>query len=301
MFSIPAFAINNSYENGLGIPVLVNFPNLYYLFPCRTNPCFFSPQMMNVNPNLNDSNNQQNKNQVHEKNSFQDMKNGLIEKVPDSKSSTTDVQNDVVLNEDKNDNDDDYQINNSESDKNHPKKLYRVHFTKTEDERIMELVERFGKKNWALISSFMNGRTAKQCRDRYCNYLIPGFFQGEWSKEEDELLLKLYKENGSKWSVIKNHFPKRSSNSLKNRWYYFLRKEIKSMSEKNNDEVEEEKNKNENEKAEKNFLPNYEENSNENNLLIENENKDDKNESIDNDFKINDVIESININEWMMF
>lgn len=60
MFSIPAFAINNSFENSLVIQVLVNFPNLYCLFPCRTNPCFFSSQMMNVNPNLNDSSNQQN-------------------------------------------------------------------------------------------------------------------------------------------------------------------------------------------------------------------------------------------------
>lgn len=104
------------------------------------------------------------------------------------------------------------------------KKQQRFHFTKEEDERLKYLVNIFGRKNWQIISSFMNERSAKQCRDRYCNYLIPGFFNGEWSKEEDELLIKLYNEIGSKWSVIQKYFPKRSSNSVKNRLHYFLRK-----------------------------------------------------------------------------
>lgn len=72
--------------------------------------------------------------------------------------------------------------------------------------------------------TFIEGKNAKQCRDRYSNYLGPGFFQGEWSKEEDEILLKLDNEHGSKWSLIQKQFPNRSSNAIKNRWYYFLNK-----------------------------------------------------------------------------
>lgn len=111
----------------------------------------------------------------------------------------------------------------------------RILFTKDEDKKIKQLVEIFGTKHWDLVAQFMNGRTAKQCRDRYSNYLIPGYFQGDWTAEEDSLLIKLYIENGPKWSIIQKSFPQRSANTIKNRWYYFLRKrnQIFSQTKKN--------------------------------------------------------------------
>lgn len=102
----------------------------------------------------------------------------------------------------------------------------RILFKKEEDERIIELVKIFGTRHWPLVAQFLEGRTAKQCRDRYSNYLIPGFFQGEWTDNEDALLLKLYKEIGPRWSLIKKSFPNRSANNIKNRWYYFLHKKV---------------------------------------------------------------------------
>lgn len=98
----------------------------------------------------------------------------------------------------------------------------RVPFTLDEDEKLKNLVNRFGVGNWSLISKFMTERTPKQCRDRYCNYLAPGYFKGEWTKEEDELLVRLYYLYGPKWASLKQHFTGRSPNSLKNRWNYFL-------------------------------------------------------------------------------
>ena len=108
----------------------------------------------------------------------------------------------------------------------------RILFKKEEDERIKKLVKIFGTRHWDLVAQFMEGRTAKQCRDRYSNYLIPGYFQGEWSEEEDELLIKLYKEHGPRWSIIKKSFPNRSSNNIKNRWYYFLHKKATTVEDK---------------------------------------------------------------------
>ena len=52
----------------------------------------------------------------------------------------------------------------------------------------------------------MDGRKPRQCKERYVNYLIPGCFKGQWTNDEDDLLVKLYKENGPKWSIIKKHF-----------------------------------------------------------------------------------------------
>lgn len=100
-------------------------------------------------------------------------------------------------------------------------------FKKEEDEKIKQLVKIFGTSNWDLVSYFIDGRTAKQCSDRYSNYLAPGFFQGEWSEEEDSLLIKLYNENGPKWSVIQKSFQNRSSNNIKNRWKYFIYQNLK--------------------------------------------------------------------------
>lgn len=104
-------------------------------------------------------------------------------------------------------------------------KKSRIPFTKEEDEQIVKLTEKYGTKQWSLIASHVNGRTPKQCRDRYSNYLVPGFFKCEWTNEEDELLINLYKQIGPKWSILQKSFPRRSSSSIKNRWKYFLCKQ----------------------------------------------------------------------------
>ncbi|KAK8840282.1 hypothetical protein M9Y10_030837 [Tritrichomonas musculus] len=115
--------------------------------------------------------------------------------------------------------------------KNTKIKKTRVPFTKEEDEKVKELVQIYGTKKWIVVSSFIKGRTAKQCRDRYLNYLVPGYFMGEWSKEEDDLIIKLYDEHGPKWSVIQRSLEDRSANAIKNRWKYFLSRQINKDSE----------------------------------------------------------------------
>ncbi|KAK8867192.1 hypothetical protein M9Y10_010169 [Tritrichomonas musculus] len=187
------------------------------------------------------------------------------------------------------------------------KKNSRVHFTKEEDDKIKELVKKFGTKNWSIIALFMDGRTAKQCRDRYSNYLIPGFFQGEWSKEEDELLKKLYSENGSKWSIIQTYFPNRSSNSIKNRWYYFLRKKdeigLKDINECNDDKEKMSKSK----ICDGDFEINEEEDNHDFNPQINTNNEQVKveiqiKEETDNLFEMeNEIIDALGNNTNMLF
>lgn len=103
-------------------------------------------------------------------------------------------------------------------------KKSKLHFTKEEDEKIKDFVKKFGTKKWKFIVKFMKGRTAKQCRDRYSNYLSPGIFHGQWSNDEEKLLIELYKKYGSKWSIIHKYFPKRNTNSIKNQWNYLIHK-----------------------------------------------------------------------------
>lgn len=118
----------------------------------------------------------------------------------------------------------------------HSQKKKRVFFTKEEDEKLKELVNKYGTRKWSLISSLMNNRTSRQCRDRYFNYLFPGCFKGEWSNDQDNLLVNLYMQYGPKWSFFSKNFPGRTPNSLKNRWNYFLSKKI-LFPEKNESKV----------------------------------------------------------------
>lgn len=93
-------------------------------------------------------------------------------------------------------------------------------FTEEEDEMLRRIVFIFGAKNWRLIASLMPGRTPRQCRDRYSNYLAPGFIHSEWSKEEDTLLAEKYAEIGPKWTQLRQYFPFRTANDIKNRYNY---------------------------------------------------------------------------------
>ena len=77
----------------------------------------------------------------------------------------------------------------------------------------------------------MPGRNGRQCRDRYTNYLMPGYFNGQWTTEEDHILETKFIEYGPQWSKITKFFNNRSSSSLKNRWNYYLAKHIKEKSE----------------------------------------------------------------------
>lgn len=66
----------------------------------------------------------------------------------------------------------------------------------------------------------------RQCRDRYMNYLAPGFIISEWTKEEDILLAQKYIEFGPHWTIIQRFFPTRTTNAIKNRFKYALSKKM---------------------------------------------------------------------------
>lgn len=102
----------------------------------------------------------------------------------------------------------------------------RRKFSEEEDNLLKQLVNKYGIKEWDKIAQKMPGRTGRQCRDRYTNYLVNGFFHGQWSKFEDELLLAKYMEFGPRWSKIKTFFNNRNANSIKNRWNYFVSRQL---------------------------------------------------------------------------
>ncbi|OHT01555.1 Myb-like DNA-binding domain containing protein [Tritrichomonas foetus] len=93
-------------------------------------------------------------------------------------------------------------------------------FTVEEDRRLAELVRMNGPKKWRKIAMAMEGRTGRQCRDRYRNYLAPSINKSEWTLDEDHLLIEKVHQYGSCWSKISKFFFGRTSSAIKNRWYF---------------------------------------------------------------------------------
>ena len=173
----------------------------------------------------------------------------------------------------------------NEKEKAKKSSKYGQKFTPDEDEKLKKLVETIGSQKWDLIAKEMPGRNGRQCRDRYKNYLMPGYFTGQWSKEEDLILRKKYYEYGPQWSKIADFLKNRSSNAVKNRWNYFVSKHLEEECDSmiNNNE---EQNAKQNGKI--NNQPKNEENRNYFEInpildLFDNENDDEN-----NDFNIND-------------
>lgn len=108
----------------------------------------------------------------------------------------------------------------------------RRKFTYVEDETLKYLIFEIGLQNWVKIAEYMPGRTAKQCRDRFCNYLSEPHRLGPWEKEEDDILLSILSMIGPKWVEISKHIPGRSGNDVKNRWHKHLCKKYPSLKEK---------------------------------------------------------------------
>ncbi|KAI8851155.1 pre-mRNA splicing factor component-domain-containing protein [Chytridium lagenaria] len=72
----------------------------------------------------------------------------------------------------------------------------------TEDEILKAAVMKYGKNQWARISSLLTRKTPKQCKARWFEWLDPGIKKTEWSKEEDEKLLHLAKLMPTQWRTI---------------------------------------------------------------------------------------------------
>jgi hypothetical protein len=94
----------------------------------------------------------------------------------------------------------------------------RHKFLKAEDDMLRELVEKYGESNWTIIARYMRRRTARQCRERYKNYLSPKVRNRDWTEDEEELLAQKVREFGPKWAKIAVFFESRSDVNVKNHW-----------------------------------------------------------------------------------
>jgi hypothetical protein len=105
-----------------------------------------------------------------------------------------------------------------------PEFISRCKFSLEEDNKLRSLVAGLGTRSWDRIGCFMPGRTARQCRDRYKNYLMDSLVNRPWTPEEDSILIDRFHLLGPKWVEIGKLLNGRSGNNVKNRWYKHITK-----------------------------------------------------------------------------
>ncbi|CAL9053100.1 transcription factor MYB13-like isoform X1 [Musa acuminata AAA Group] len=128
-------------------------------------------------------------------------------------------------------------------------------WTEEEDMKLIAYIHKYGHQNWralpklaglsrlryirllpfltvvnVTISLTPEGllRCGKSCRLRWTNYLRPDIKRGNFTKDEEDTIIKLHALLGNKWSKIASFLPGRTDNEIKNVWNTHLKKRAAS-------------------------------------------------------------------------
>ncbi|XP_031250556.1 transcription repressor MYB6-like [Pistacia vera] len=100
-------------------------------------------------------------------------------------------------------------------------------WTKEEDQRLIEYIRVHGEGCWRSLPKAAGLlRCGKSCRLRWINYLRPDLKRGNFTPEEDELIIKLHSLLGNKWSLIAGRLPGRTDNEIKNYWNTHIKRKL---------------------------------------------------------------------------
>nr|QFZ79249.1 R2R3-MYB transcription factor [Lycoris sprengeri] len=102
-------------------------------------------------------------------------------------------------------------------------------WTKEEDDLLISYIKSHGEGCWRSLPKAAGLlRCGKSCRLRWINYLRPDVKRGNFTEEEDELIIKLHSLLGNKWSLIAGRLPGRTDNEIKNYWNTHIKRKLLS-------------------------------------------------------------------------
>ncbi|XAR67109.1 hypothetical protein NMG60_11013545 [Bertholletia excelsa] len=105
--------------------------------------------------------------------------------------------------------------------------LNRGAWTALEDKILKDYIKVHGEGRWRDLPRKAGlKRCGKSCRLRWLNYLRPDIKRGNISHDEEELIIRLHKLLGNRWSLIAGRLPGRTDNEIKNYWNTILSKKV---------------------------------------------------------------------------
>ncbi|XP_031259274.1 transcription factor MYB13-like [Pistacia vera] len=103
--------------------------------------------------------------------------------------------------------------------------LKRGSWSPEEDQKLIAYISKYGIWNWTEMPKPAGLlRTGKSCRLRWMNYLRPDIKRGNFTQEEEEIIIQMHQELGNRWSTIAARLPGRTDNEIKNYWHTRLSK-----------------------------------------------------------------------------
>ncbi|XP_076942385.1 transcription factor MYB4-like [Bidens hawaiensis] len=110
--------------------------------------------------------------------------------------------------------------------------LRKGSWTVKEDMLLKNCIRKFGEGKWHLVPLRAGlNRCRKSCRLRWLNYLRPDIKRGDFDEDEIDLMLRLHKLLGNRWSLIAGRIPRRTANDVKNYSNTHLRSRPKQRKE----------------------------------------------------------------------
>ncbi|KAI5555988.1 hypothetical protein BDE02_18G004900 [Populus trichocarpa] len=98
-------------------------------------------------------------------------------------------------------------------------------WTPLEDKMLMDYLKIHGEGKWSnIVKETGLKRCGKSCRLRWMNYLRPNIKRGNFSEDEEDLIIRLHKLLGNRWSLIAGRLPGRTDNEIKNYWHTTIAK-----------------------------------------------------------------------------
>ncbi|XP_042380612.1 myb-related protein Hv33-like [Zingiber officinale] len=107
-------------------------------------------------------------------------------------------------------------------------KLRKGLWSPEEDEKLYNHIIRYGIGCWSTVPKLAGlQRCGKSCRLRWINYLRPDLKRGNFSQQEEDLIVSLHEIMGNRWSQIALQLPGRTDNEIKNFWNSSLKKKLR--------------------------------------------------------------------------
>ncbi|KAF3970985.1 hypothetical protein ACB098_01G088700 [Castanea mollissima] len=98
-------------------------------------------------------------------------------------------------------------------------------WTAQEDKLLTDYIKAHGEGKWEKVRKDTGlKRCGKSCRLRWLNYLRPDIKRGNITNDEEDLVIRLHKLLGNRWSLIAGRLPGRTDNEIKNYWNTVLAK-----------------------------------------------------------------------------